>query len=82
MPLRTLLVAGTKEGTWVRSYELPIAPFPGLGIRLDTYDVVNVIDVLVGDPRFEVTCIVGAEKGQTLTPVILERLRFEQAPYP
>lgn len=45
-PIRALLVAPTREGTWLREIRLP---FPGLGIRLDTYDMVNVDHVVVGD---------------------------------
>lgn len=80
--LRALLVAVTKDATWTRSYELPIAPSVGLGIRLDTYDMVNVESVIVGDVGYDVTCIVGPERGRTLDAAWLERLGFEVGPYP
>ena len=75
-------------GTWGQEYELKITPFPGLGIRLDTYDMVNVVSVIVGDPDFHVTCIVEKEgAGESLQSKYLseedcERLGFENWNYP
>ena len=81
--LRALLVMPTKTGTWLRMTELPFAPFPGLGIRVDVYDVLNVDSVLVGDARSDVTCIVhleGASDGAS--PEQCAAFGFEMAPYP
>ena len=58
MPLNAKLIAITRLGTWARGESIPIPPFPGLGIRLDVYRLVNVVDVIVGDPGVDVTCIV------------------------
>ncbi len=82
MLLRTLLVAVTRNGTWTRRIELSIAPFVGLGIRLDVYDMVKVESVIVGDARVDVTCLVGPEPGRTFEVEWLERMGFEAAPYP
>lgn len=82
-PIRALLVAPTPDGTWLREIRLPIAPFPGLGIRLDTYEVMNVDSVLVGDDgrwQIDVTCIVSRDGGGA-TSQVLERLGFEEGVY-
>ena len=79
---RALLVAVTKGASWTRTFELRIPPFVGLGIRLDVYDMVNVESVVVGDAKFDVTCIVGPEPGRSFDADWLERLGFEIAPYP
>ena len=55
--LKALLVLGSGGATWTKEYELPFPPFPGLGIRIDVYDMLNVESVVVGDPGFDVTCI-------------------------
>jgi hypothetical protein len=81
MALKTLLVLGTPDGTWRRDHALPFAPFPGLGIRLATYDVLEVVSVVVGDPGYDVTCICTLE-GEAATAAICERLGFESASYP
>jgi hypothetical protein len=80
--LRCLLVAVTAKATWTRRFDMNIAPFVGLGIRLDVYDMVNVTSVIVGDPKLDVTCIVAPEGGGTFDPIWLERRGFEPAPYP
>jgi hypothetical protein len=84
MPLRTKLVLLTREATWVSEINLPIAPFPGLGIRVDVYNILNVKSVIVGDAGFDVTCIVeleDAEEGE-LTERKIESLGFVVGPYP
>lgn len=81
MPLKTLLVLGTPTGTWRRDHELPIAPFPGLGIRLDTYEVANVESVVVGDRGYDVTCVCTLD-GELATPALCVRLGFEEGAYP
>ena len=83
-PIRALLVAPTPDGTWIRTLTLPIPPFPGLGVRLDTYEVVNVDTVLVGDDHrweIDVTCIVSPDGGGTYDEKKWTRLGFEQGIY-
>ncbi|MBZ3906034.1 MULTISPECIES: hypothetical protein [Streptomyces] len=83
-PIRALLVAYTPDGTWLRELRLPVPPFPGLGIRLDTYEVVNVDSVLVGDDDrwdIDVTCIVSPDGGSVLTAERWEGLGFEEGVY-
>ena len=80
--LHAKLIAVTKDGTWARDFELSIPPFVGLGIRLDVYEMVNVQSVIVGDARYDVTCIVGPEPGESFDAAWLERQGFEEAPYP
>lgn len=83
-PIRALLVAPTREGTWLRELRLPIAPFPGLGIRLDVYDMVNVDQIVVGDDDrwdIDVTCIVSPDGNGTYTEENWLRLGFESGVY-
>jgi hypothetical protein len=51
----------TKDATWVQEMDLPFPPFPGLGIRVDVYEMLNVDCVVVGDHGYDVTCIVHLE---------------------
>ncbi len=84
MPLNSKLVLVTQNATWVQEMELPFPPFPGMGIRVDVYDLLNVRSVIVGDSGFDVTCIVeieDAEPGE-VTEKKLESLGFEVGPYP
>jgi hypothetical protein len=84
MPLAASLVMPTKDATWRMEMELPFPPFPGLGIRVDVYDVRSVRSVLVGDPGTDVTCVVeleAADPGE-VTPAKLQGLGFEAGPYP
>lgn len=48
--LKAEVVLVTPGAIWVREMTLPIPPFPGLGIGEDTYEVVDVDSVVVGDP--------------------------------
>jgi len=48
---------GHGEG-WVREMILPIPPFPGLGIRIDTYEMFNVEKVAIENNGYDVTCFV------------------------
>lgn len=81
--LRTKLVVVTPDATWVRDMSLPIPPFPGLGIRIDTYEVVHVDSVVVGDPGVDVTCIGRLEGSvENASADKLGALGFEIAPYP
>jgi hypothetical protein len=84
MPLKALIVWPTADATWLREMELPFPPFPGLGIRVDVYEVLNVRSVLVGDHDYDVTCIVELD-GTDPTETTEERCRalgFDVGPYP
>lgn len=81
MPYRCLLVLPTPTATWKLFTTVSIPPFPGLGIRVDTYDVVAVESVVVGDAHCDVTCI-GRLEGEPRTDAQLEALGFEMGPYP
>ncbi len=81
-PLKALLVVLTPSGTWVQTLTLPIPPFPGMGIRLDAYEMVDVVSVVVGDPGCDVTCFVRMEGGATPSDEKCVTLGFESAPYP
>ncbi|MCI0709190.1 MAG: hypothetical protein L0154_03420 [Chloroflexi bacterium] len=84
MTLRAKLVMPLQNGTWVREFELSIAPFPGLGIRLDVYEIFNVDSVVVGDFGCAVTCI-GVLEGlpdEVITEERCQRLGFEEGLYP
>jgi hypothetical protein len=59
--MKAKIVLPTKDATWVRELDLPFPPFPGLGIRVDAYEMLNVRGVVVGDLGFDVTCIVELE---------------------
>lgn len=84
MRLKTLLVMLAANQTWIRDYELLFPPFPGLGIRVDVYEVLNVDSVLVGDRGYDVTCIVHLEgvTGDTITEKKCRALGFEEGLYP
>lgn len=82
-PIKALLVSPTSTGTWMRELTLPIPPSVGMGIRLDTYVIVNVDSVIVGDDdrwQIDVTCIVSMEGGNA-TAADWERLGFESGVY-
>lgn len=55
------LVLPIADVAWTRDMDLGIAPFPGLGIRIDTYAVLNVIAVRVAEDDGGVTCVVGPD---------------------
>ncbi len=84
MALTALLVMPTEDETWVCDMELPFPPFPGLGIRVDVYDVLNVQSVVVGDSGYDVTCIVQLEDAdaEDLTDAKCRSLGFEPGQYP
>ena len=48
-PLKALLVLGWSQRMWVKEARLPFPPFPGLGIRIDVYDMLRVESEVVGD---------------------------------
>jgi hypothetical protein len=84
VPLRAKIVLLTRDATWVREMELPFAPFPGLGIRIEVYELLNVRSVVVGDHGYDVTCIVELEDADPgeVTSAKLAALGFEAGPYP
>jgi hypothetical protein len=84
MPLKALIVLPTKNATWLREVELPFPPFPGLGIRVDVYEMLNVRSVVVGDLGYDVTCVVELEDSdpREVTEARCEALGFEVGPYP
>ena len=84
MPLNVLIVLPIEDATWRMDMELTFPPFPGLGIRIDVYDVLNVQSVVVGDPGYDVTCIVRFEDAEPkdITEQNLKALGFEVGPYP
>ncbi len=82
-PLKALLVLGWNQSIWVRTFQLPFAPFPGLGIRVDVYELVKVDSVVVGDRGFDVTCICVIEGDATdYTADRLRSLGFDEGAYP
>jgi hypothetical protein len=82
--LNALVVLPTSDATWIREIQLPFPPFPGLGIRVDVYAVLNVRSVVVGDPGYDVTCIVEVEDTdpKDVTQEMCEALGFKVRPYP
>jgi hypothetical protein len=74
----------TADATWRREMELMFPPFPGLGIRVDVYEMLNVRSVVVGDFGYDVTCIVELEDAAPaeVTAQRCETLGFEVGPYP
>jgi hypothetical protein len=84
MSLNALLVMPTPGATWRQEMELPFPPFPGLGIRIDVYEVLNVRTVVVGDSGYDVTCIVELEgaASEEVTEEKCQALGFEIGPYP
>ena len=83
--LKALLVMPLKAATWTRTTTLPFPPFPGLGIRIDVYDVLNVDSVVIGDPGYDVTCFVQLESAPADAGMLekkCEALGFEITPYP
>ncbi|MFO0796909.1 MAG: hypothetical protein U0804_05490 [Gemmataceae bacterium] len=79
MSLSARLVLFDDAECWVRETTLPFPPFPGLGLRLDVYQVVNVLSVVVGDPGYDVTCIVEVEGGPDCG---FDALGFRRGSYP
>ncbi|HEX2622609.1 MAG TPA: hypothetical protein VHL11_20760 [Phototrophicaceae bacterium] len=83
MPLKVLIVMPALQATWVRDMELLFPPFPGLGIRVDVYDVLNIDSVVVGDHGYDVTCIVHLEgNAEHYTEKKFRSLGFEIGVYP
>jgi hypothetical protein len=55
-PTRLVLTVGGER--WVKDTGLPTAPFPGLGIRVDTYEGLNVAAVTIGTADCDTECTV------------------------
>ncbi|PBC71857.1 hypothetical protein BX265_6470 [Streptomyces sp. TLI_235] len=66
-PFGVRLVIEAEGKTWVRDLDLPFAPFPGMGVRIGAYEVLNVVTVLVDDPDGAVTCVVVDDDGGEFT---------------
>jgi hypothetical protein len=85
-PLKALLVLGCNERIWLKETRLPFPPFPGLGIRIDVYDMLEVDSVVVGDivgaVSYDVTCICTVEGGASYSDERLEEFGFEEGDYP
>jgi hypothetical protein len=84
MTLKAKIVLPTRDATWVQEMDLPFPPFPGLGIRVDVYETLNVRGVVVGDLGCDVTCIVELEDTDPseITEEKCLALGFEVGPYP
>ena len=68
---------------WVKETRLPFPPFPGLGIRIDVYDMLQVESVVLGDRGYDVTCICTFEGGaEEYSETRLRSFGFEEAGYP
>ena len=80
IPLEVRLVLPVADAAWVRDTELEIAPFPGLGIRIDTYDVLNVLAVRVAEVDNRVTCVVGSDDAASGRITVAEAESFGFAP--
>jgi hypothetical protein len=81
--LKALLVLGWNQEIWLKESRLPFAPFAGLGIRIDVYDMLHVDSVVVGDPGYDVTCICTFEGGvEGYTEARVRGFGFERGSYP
>jgi hypothetical protein len=81
--LKALLITPDSKGTIFRKeVEMPVSPYPGLGIRIDVYDMLRVDSVVVGDFGYDVTCICTVEDGGAYTAEQLRLYGFEEGPYP
>ena len=84
MTYTTLLVLPTTLGTFRRDFELILPPHPGMGIRINVYEMLNVDSVVIGDIGYDVTCICSLE-GNNSSEITAEKcisLGFEIGPYP
>jgi hypothetical protein len=81
--MKTQLVTFDSKGTtFKKEIVMPIAPHPGLGIRIAVYDMLRVDSVVVGDFGYDVTCICTVEGGDPYTAEQLRGFGFEEGPYP
>jgi hypothetical protein len=81
-PLRVLLVLGCNRQIWTKEVRLPFPPFPGLGIRVDVYDMLRVDSVVVGDLGYDATCICTVEDGAEYGEARVREFGFEIGGYP
>ena len=80
---RTRLVFSANDTRWVKDTDLPIPPFPGLGVRVDTYEVLNITAVTVGEPGCDAECEVEEEEPtRGLTESDLQSFGFRKEPLP
>jgi hypothetical protein len=77
-----LIVHDAEGTTFKKEIAMPISPHPGLGIRIDVYDMLHVDSVVVGDFGYDATCICTVEGGGTYTARQLQAFGFEEGPYP
>jgi hypothetical protein len=84
MTYTTLLVLPTTLGTFRRDFELILPPHPGMGIRINVYEMLNVDSVVIGDIGYDVTCICSLEVNDPseVTEQKCISLGFEIGPYP
>jgi hypothetical protein len=81
-PLKALLVLGCNERVWRKEATFAFPPFPGLGIRVDVYDMLQVDSVVVGDLGYDVTCICTVEGDVVYSEAQLRSFGFERGDYP
>lgn len=81
-PLKALLVLGWDQRLWMKEARLPFPPFPGLGIRIDVYDMLNVESVVVGDRGYDVTLICTLEGGANYDESRILAFGFQEGGYP
>lgn len=79
MALKAKMVLMNNQGRdeWMREMILPISPFPGLGIRIDTYDMLTVDRVAIGENGSDVTCFVSPEGGEAFTAKACKAFGFQ-----
>ena len=80
--LKARLVVPCGGRTWTKEIDLLFPPFPGLGIRIAPYDMLNVESVVIGDYGFDVTCICSVEGGTGYEAETFRSFGFEQSSYP
>ena len=49
------------DGPWLRDMDFPFPPFPGLGIRIDVYEMLNIAAVIFDEADGSLTCMVEPE---------------------
>ncbi|QEL16096.1 hypothetical protein [Limnoglobus roseus] len=82
-PLKALLILGWRRQMWAKEVRLPFPPSPGLGIRIDVYDMLRVDSVVIGDDGYDVTCICTFEGGgKHYTESRVRGFGFEESGYP
>ncbi len=78
-----LALLGWNKSIWVKDAQLPFPPFPGAGIRIDVYVMLNVESVVIGDLGYDVTCICTFERGaEHYTADRVRSFGFAESEYP